>query len=991
MLWQPDDLKKKLLLKLAEPLHKAGYQLAVDQISGNMVWGFTVRGLRISAHDQRDPILVVDRISIKPDWLALFHGAVRIDRIDVSRPRLIWNLSAARSNPATPAAAPKEPFSLVELGQGRLSDGIVTVKDARLPGHARIEVTDINLELHGSGRQWCLDRGTAALGRGRISGFGNAVMGAELEIHASLEVQGVELEQLITLEHRIPGPLCLRHSGHWVYRQVGPDRRLRIQGKLAEAPINLTLELDGGTYKTAGRWDRVSLERVWRIPAFHWATLSGQWDLSGMGARLNGAGELRAVVRAPHGKEAVLADGRLTSIDGRPRFRIVAGTDAFRVSAQGAADLPRGAIRSDFQLAVSSPAFLGDWIPSLAWNQGQLQMSGTLSNDRTGLIVASRGIVQDIRWKDKTISRGEWIIDSRRDGLQAEVSVSGMRTQDGQDKPFDIMEGHLSAAGHRPKWASSVSLRFRNGSDVSMHGSIANGLGWWRLAWENIALHFPSLATWTSRQPGSITWWASRRIELRDLLLRNGAQSVRCERLVWSPATTDVRASVQRLEVAPWVALMSSAVSLKGAVDAAWDMQETQGRARHQGFIRGTFPELNIESLGLHIQDVLVDIEGRAGLVEIKQFGARMKKGDIALSGNSERSRLQYTFKGHHVVVKTATGFTGDVDLELALAGTTSAPDLRGKLTLHQATYTAPAKQKSKKPSPLSSPIASGASGPAMWQRATMDVAVQWPRNVWYRDGLSSIETRGDMRLKKFRGPGPTTLTGNIDALRGTYNYFGHDFNIDSADIQFAGTPEINPNLNIQASYHGDPAVVVYLNVTGTFQNPKLKLSSNPPLSEQDIVSVIAFGQPLSELRSRTGGGNANQEMLQAAGNVLGSYVSKKLRQTGLSHLNLDVVNVQPTETGTEVTVGRYLGPRLFVSYGQTLRGAAEKSISADYFLSDKWTLEGESDSIQGNDLDFLFRYPLNGRGLASSGNPAILNSPFRPSLDLPVNPAVPR
>ena len=128
--------------------------------------------------------------------------------------------------------------------------------------------------------------------------------------------------------------------------------------------------------------------------------------------------------------------------------------------------------------------------------------------------------------------------------------------------------------------------------------------------------------------------------------------------------------------------------------------------------------------------------------------------------------------------------------------------------------------------------------------------------------------------------------------------------------------------------------------------------------------------------------------MMQAAGGVLGSYISKEMRQADIQALNFDMLNLQPTSQGSQLTVGRYLSRRLFISYGQAIRGSAEKSVTADYFLTDKWTLEGASDSSEGNHMDFLFRYPLNKQG-TTANNSALPTSPFRQTLD-PLTPLQP-
>jgi len=261
-----------------------------------------------------------------------------------------------------------------------------------------------------------------------------------------------------------------------------------------------------------------------------------------------------------------------------------------------------------------------------------------------------------------------------------------------------------------------------------------------------------------------------------------------------------------------------------------------------------------------------------------------------------------------------------------------------------------------------------------------VDIAARWDRNVWYRDGITGIETQGDLRIQKPRGSSELALTGQIVSLRGTYDFYGREFVIESAQLKFTGEPGLNPLLNVAASYQSDPTIV-YLNVTGPAKQPELKMRSIPPLPDQDIISVLVFGRPLSQLNTAGASGSTNQEMASLAGSVLGSYLTKSLRQTGIRQLDLDVLNVQPTDQGNRLIVGRYLTRNLFISYGQTISQArGGKGFTADYYLGPHWMLEGEAGSPNMSHFDLLFRYPINGR---ASGDLGVLHqSPFRNNLD---------
>lgn len=240
-----------------------------------------------------------------------------------------------------------------------------------------------------------------------------------------------------------------------------------------------------------------------------------------------------------------------------------------------------------------------------------------------------------------------------------------------------------------------------------------------------------------------------------------------------------------------------------------------------------------------------------------------------------------------------------------------------------------------------------------------MDIHAEWPRNVWYRDGLSKIETSGDLRIQKDEGTTTPYMTGRIALVRGTYDAYGRNFVMDSGDIVFTGPPDINPLLNIRATYTSG-GTVVYLDVKGDAKSPKLALSSNPPLPEQDIVSVLVVGRPLNEISSSSGTQTSSGDQAKAlAGSVIGGYITKELRESGMD-LGLDVIRVDPTTQGSRLTVGRYIGEKLFVSYGQPLQGTAARVFDADYYISKRWTLEAQTGSAEDSHVDFQFRYPLN-------------------------------
>ena len=65
--------------------------------------------------------------------------------------------------------------------------------------------------------------------------------------------------------------------------------------------------------------------------------------------------------------------------------------------------------------------------------------------------------------------------------------------------------------------------------------------------------------------------------------------------------------------------------------------------------------------------------------------------------------------------------------------------------------------------------------------------------------------------------------------------------------IGFSGTDEIDPLLDLQAR-RVISGVETFIRVRGTMKAPELSFSSNPPLDQADILSLIVFNQPINEL-----------------------------------------------------------------------------------------------------------------------------------------------
>jgi translocation and assembly module TamB len=260
---------------------------------------------------------------------------------------------------------------------------------------------------------------------------------------------------------------------------------------------------------------------------------------------------------------------------------------------------------------------------------------------------------------------------------------------------------------------------------------------------------------------------------------------------------------------------------------------------------------------------------------------------------------------------------------------------------------------------------------PSLMDRAKLDLSVNMPGQVWIRRTTSpktDIEIMGNVRVTQQPGQ-EMQFFGHVEPVpdRGTLELSGKQFRLSDGDINLAG-PVDSTKLDVNASYtvptqgSGDAeGVLVDVHARGRLDSLSLEFSSDPSMSQDDILSYIVTGRPASDNplfeRSATGGGNTGQ---QVAFGALAGAISNAAGQG----LGLDVFQIrQDPSRGLTLTAGRYVGSRLFLDLqlplqlGTTTQQTSGSNLGPGFEL--EYTLERWlRASLRGGSLSpgFLFR-----------------------------------
>jgi translocation and assembly module TamB len=147
--------------------------------------------------------------------------------------------------------------------------------------------------------------------------------------------------------------------------------------------------------------------------------------------------------------------------------------------------------------------------------------------------------------------------------------------------------------------------------------------------------------------------------------------------------------------------------------------------------------------------------------------------------------------------------------------------------------------------------------------------------------------------------------------LAGKYKAYGQDLTIQEGRLLYANTPLSDPQLDIVAVREVDD-VTAKLSVNGSARSPILQVSADPSMPQTAALSYLVTGKPLDQLGS--GEGDVVQSAAQSLGGAAGNFLAKNLGK----RLGIDEIGVDNSSEigGSAFTVGQYLSPRLYISYG---------------------------------------------------------------------------
>ncbi|EKF73974.1 hypothetical protein A11A3_10726 [Alcanivorax hongdengensis A-11-3] len=397
--------------------------------------------------------------------------------------------------------------------------------------------------------------------------------------------------------------------------------------------------------------------------------------------------------------------------------------------------------------------------------------------------------------------------------------------------------------------------------------------------------------------------------------------------------------------------------NVEGRINSQFRLGGTPHQPIIQGQARLTGGHALVPRLGVEVNDLALTLDG-SPLGELNLKGqARLGDGTVHITGNMNPARqpldMAIQIRGDHLLVADRPDAKAWVSPDLTLGSRDGVLTLRGKLAIPEADIR-----------PVELPAgAITVSDDQVLVHQQVDtrrgtdldllVTLTLGEQVHFNGFGLNADLGGSVQVQQQPGE-PLQLNGELLIRKGRYRAYGQNLAISDGRLVFQGAPD-NPGLDIRAIRKiPSENQTVGVRLTGTLQEPKATIFSEPNLEQSQAMSYLLTGRPLE--RGSNSDGARVAQALALYGLEKGSGVTEKIGDK----LGLDEVTVgSDWETNdAALMLGKQISDRLYLSYAVGLFDAVS-TVMLRYTLTTQLHLEARSSS-KANSLDLIWEKELH-------------------------------
>jgi translocation and assembly module TamB len=341
--------------------------------------------------------------------------------------------------------------------------------------------------------------------------------------------------------------------------------------------------------------------------------------------------------------------------------------------------------------------------------------------------------------------------------------------------------------------------------------------------------------------------------------------------------------------------------------------------------------------------------------LEIEKFQGTLGGGNLSATGSLEygrHPRFNLAAHANSVRVRYPTGLRAVLNGDLSLTGSTTKSTLSGRVLIDRLSFTqqfdmATLIGEFEQQLPSSSPS-------PFEEHMKLNVAVASGSAL--NLASSKLTIGGNFALTVSGTAANPVILGRVALTQGEVFFLGKRYEIQSGTIEFSNPARTEPVLNIYAK-----TTVSQYNITLNFVGPVDRLRTNytstPPLSEANIIHLIAFGTT-AEQAATTPGAPADVAAESILAQGVSSQISGKLEKlTGISQITIDplVTNTQ-ANPGSQIAIQQRVSGSLLLTFSTSVTNTQGDTVEVQYTTPQNIRISVLRDYNGGYALDVRFR-----------------------------------
>jgi translocation and assembly module TamB len=342
------------------------------------------------------------------------------------------------------------------------------------------------------------------------------------------------------------------------------------------------------------------------------------------------------------------------------------------------------------------------------------------------------------------------------------------------------------------------------------------------------------------------------------------------------------------------------------------------------------------------LQGALALAPGRARIEELRASvgaGTVRATGEVGLEGGAIGA-YQIALTGRGLGVTPVEGLDTVWNADVTLVGRGARGLVRGESHLVRGTYT--------RDLAILPVLLRGRSQdqPIEWGREIgLQITVHLDDNLVVRSPQARLRAGGSLLLQGTVAQ--PALLGTIETQDGRITFRRNRYTLENAVVRFDDPRRLNPYLDVRATTR-IRTYDVTMRLAGRADDLAIRLSSEPPLSQEDLLALVTLGATRAELG--TSGG------LTFAGEAA-QILSRELLGLEATTPFVDILEFGRTEAGqNQFRVGKRLDDRTTVIYSGSFAEGGQQKLRIEYQLLGPLLLAGEQVFTGGFGGDVILR-----------------------------------